>query len=315
MKVKFWGVRGSLPSTIQPVHLKARLRETIHDFLKDGYNRIDQIDTYLNSKSLSDLGGFGSATTCVEVLDQTGRSLIVDGGSGIKFLSDELAKQPKAKKEHHILMTHFHFDHIIGLCFFYPHFLKGHKIHYYSVQPECEDIVRGLFSKPIFPIPFDQLKAEIIFHKIDPYKQHSIEGFNVAAYQMDHPDPCFGFRIEKDGRTYAHAVDNEADRLTREELGKDSGLFENADLLFIDAQYEESEMLAKKGWGHGTFDRTFELCEIFKIKKAFMAHHDPSSSDEAISHLERKARRRFEEKYSHLDLKWWFAVEGVEEIV
>ena len=90
---------------------------------------------------------------------------------------------------------------------------------------------------------------------------------------------------------------------------------ENAELLFIDAQYEESEMLAKKGWGHGTFDRTFELCEIFKIKKAFMAHHDPSSSDEEISNLERKARRRFEEKYSHLDLKWWFAVEGVEEII
>lgn len=320
MKIKFWGVRGSLPSTIQPVHLKARLRGIIHAFLKEGYTRIDQIDSFLNSQPLADLGGYGSATTCVQIVEDspqaqkdTARSIIIDGGSGIKFLSDELAKQVRMKKEHHILMTHFHYDHIIGLCFFFPHFLKGHKIHYYSIQPECESIVRGLFSKPVFPIPYDELKAEIIFHKLDPYTQYDIEGFNVTAYQMDHPDPCYGYRVEKNGRTYAHAVDNEADRLTREELGKDAGLFEGAELLFIDAQYEESEMIAKKGWGHGTFDRTFELCETFKIKRAFMAHHDPSSSDEAISHLERKARRRFEEKYAHLELKWSFAVEGHEE--
>ena len=143
------------------------------------------------------------------------------------------------------------------------------------------------------------LKAEIIFHPIKPYEKFQVENFDITAFEMDHPDPCFGFRIEKNGKVYAHAVDNEGDRLTEADLGKDAGLFKNADLLFIDAQYEESEMLAKKGWGHGTFDRAFQVCANFKIKKAFLAHHDPSSSDEAISHLERKARRRFEEKFAY----------------
>ncbi len=312
MKIKFWGVRGSLPSTIQPIHLKKRLQTVIHEFLKEGYSRIDQIDAFLDSQPLSDIGGYGSATTCVQVSDQL-NSIIIDGGSGIKFLSDENAKLIHARKEHHILMTHFHYDHIIGLCFFAPHFMRGHKIHYYSVQPECEKIVRDLFSKPVFPIPFDQLKAEIIFHRITPYEKFQVEGFDITAFEMDHPDPCFGYRVEKNGKVYAHAVDNEADRISEVDLDKDAGLFKNADLLFFDAQYEESEMLAKKGWGHGTFDRAFQLCENFKIKKAFLAHHDPSSSDEAISHLERKARRRFEENYAHLELRWSFAIEGHEE--
>ena len=70
MKIKFWGVRGSLPSTIQPIHLKKRLQNIIHEFLKEGYSRIDQINTFLDAQPLSDLGGYGSATTCVQVSDR-----------------------------------------------------------------------------------------------------------------------------------------------------------------------------------------------------------------------------------------------------
>lgn len=311
MKIKFWGVRGSLPSTISSVQWKSHISGLLKEFVQSGRTKIDDVDAFLNQKSIPDVGGYGVATTCVQVSND-GQNLIVDGGSGIKYLSDDWAQKKFPAKEHHILMTHFHFDHILGLPFFVPHFIKGHKIHYYAVQPECEKIVRSMFQKPVFPVPFESLQSEIIFHQIKPYETLKIAGFDVAAYQMDHPDLSYGFRITHNGKSYAHAVDHEAERRTRADLGQDAGLFEKASLMYIDAQYRESEMSHKKGWGHGTFDRAFEVCNNFNIQQVLLAHHDPSANIQDIQNLAQEAKIAQTTKFPNAKFKWQLAYEGLE---
>ena len=148
------------------------------------------------------------------------------------------------------------------------------------------------------------------FHKIEPYKKYKINGFNVTAFLMDHPDPCYGFRIEDEGKIYAHAVDNEAIRTTKAQLGIDGGLFEDANLLFFDAQYDEEDMAAKKGWGHGTCDRGFEVALHFGVQQILFAHHDPSFSIKDIWIQKKKAELSFEKNFTNLKAKWDFAVEG-----
>ncbi|MBC7741637.1 MAG: MBL fold metallo-hydrolase [Bdellovibrionaceae bacterium] len=312
MKVQFWGVRGSLPSSLDTYGWVGHFEKLMKQFFDSGFNSKSDINEFIKQNPPAAIGGFGAATTCVQVSDGP-HTLIVDGGSGLKHLSDQLEKLGRISlhNEFHILMTHFHFDHILGLPFFAPHFIKGKKIHYYSVQPETEQIVRNLFKKPIFPVGFESLSADIQFHTLQPYKKTAINGFEVTAYKMDHPDPSYGFRIEKNNKVYAHAVDHEALRLTREQLGADAGLFEKADLLYFDAQYEEADMALKKGWGHGTCDRGFQVAATFGVQQILFAHHDPAFSIEDSWNHKKKAEASFQQHFSKNKLKWDFAFEGL----
>lgn len=311
MKIKLWGVRGSLPSSTSVEEAKDRISSLLTLFLNSGYKTVNEIEKFISKLSILETNGYGSATTCVEVISDDKR-LIIDGGSGIKLLSDDMIGKSNKDIEYHILITHFHFDHILGLPFFLPHFKKGNKIKYYCVQPECEEVIRSLFKKPIFPVGYDDLQASIEFIKLKPYEKIQINGFNVTPYLLDHPDPCYGFRIEKDGRSYGHAVDTEAVRLTESALGQDAGLYKNLDVLYIDAQYLEEEMNHKKGWGHGTFERAFSLCAHFGIKQVYMAHYDPSASFEDIQNFKARAQHIYESHYQKSGIEWSFAHQAQE---
>lgn len=311
MKIKFWGVRGSLPSSLEPAAWQKHFEELLYQFFEQGFQKKADIERFFLTKSKAAVGGYGTATSCVEVVQQN-RSLIIDGGSGLRNLSDALVQQNQfdPPNEYHFLMTHFHFDHILGLPFFAPHFSKGKKINYYMVQKDGERVIRDMFKKPIFPVGFEHLEAQVVFHQLQAHKKVQINGFDVTPYLMDHPDPCYGFRIEDQGRVYSHAVDNEAIRTTKAQLGTDAGLFENAHLMFFDAQYDEADMVLKKGWGHGTCDRGFEIARHFGVQQILFAHHDPSFSIEDIGLQKKKAEISFKENFSDLKIKWDFAIEG-----
>ena len=84
MKVRFWGVRGSIPV---PEADKMRV---------------------------------GGNTSCVELELNTDKHIILDAGTGIRALGDKLAKAiANGKlKEIYIFLSHTHWDHIQGFPFF-----------------------------------------------------------------------------------------------------------------------------------------------------------------------------------------------------
>ena len=312
MKIKFWGVRGSLPATYSLEQNKEHIKNVLSLFLKSGVKTESEIQNFIDATPVTRLCGFGQNTSCVQVRD--GQShIIIDGGTGIKVYGEHLFKHHPERNQHHILMTHFHMDHIMGLPFFPQNYVEGQEIHYYAVQNDCEKMIRSLFARPLFPLNYENLSAKIQFHQIKPYEKIIINGFDVIPYRTDHPDACYGYRIEKNGKVYSHAVDNEIERTSEAELEKDAGLFKNADLLYIDTQYAEVDMMQKKGWGHGTFDRAFEICSIFNIKQVLFAHHDPAFGasdtqkmvDECGKYFEENAKSKNIEK-----LKWSFAYDG-----
>ncbi|RYZ82555.1 MAG: MBL fold metallo-hydrolase, partial [Proteobacteria bacterium] len=133
LNVKYWGVRGSLPSSPSPAAWTHHIEGLLRGFVNSGLRDASQITPYLTSLGTSHLGGFGAATTSVEVISPKNR-IIIDGGSGIRALSDQIMSGTagSGKGPFHIFMTHFHWDHVIGLPFFTPHFLPGVQIHYYA---------------------------------------------------------------------------------------------------------------------------------------------------------------------------------------
>jgi phosphoribosyl 1,2-cyclic phosphodiesterase len=319
LNVKLWGIRGSLPAPHAPDLIEARLKKTLESFVVQGQKEIRDIPAFLGGLAPEIRGGYGGNTVCVQVSGPDGFA-IVDAGSGIRRLGDRMMAGPcgKGKGEAHIFFTHFHWDHLIGLPFFSPIFIPGNRIHLHAVQPDLEECIRGIFKKPYFPVPFEALGSTVIFHRLEPRKQLEISGVTITPYQLDHPDPCWGYRFERNGKSYAHCVDTECTRVSREDIGPDLPLYANADLMLFDAQYTLLETVEKMNWGHSAAPIGLDIALREGVKHVLFAHHDPGSEDEKIADAERQTRDYYE---SYLELaridrkmvtqiKWGFAREG-----
>ena len=321
VRLKFWGVRGSIPSAPLPHQWTRDFEELMRGFFRAGFHRSEQISDYLKTLPVPVVGGYGTSTTCVE-FKAGSQSILLDGGSGIRQFSDTEMTGPAAhgKAEYHIFMTHFHWDHLIGLPFFAPHFIKGNIINYYAVQPELEEMIRGKFRKPYFPVPFDALSADIRFHQLEPRKALKVGEISLTPYRLDHPDPCWGYRVEAGSKAYSHCVDTEGTRSTAEELGPDLPLYRDADLMYFDAQYTLPELADKANWGHSASQIGLDIAFRENIKRVLFAHHDPGATTSQIQQLERQTQAycdwRKKVAADHglrlPSVDWAFAYEGLE---
>jgi len=322
MNVKFWGVRGSLPSSPTPAQNAVTFEGLVQDFFKSGYSLPSQVSEYVSKNPLPKLGGYGTATTCVSATSKSGSQIIIDGGSGIRLLGEQMMAGPcgKGKGVVHIFLTHFHWDHLIGLPFFIPNFIAGNRINYYAVQPELEQMVRGLFKRPYFPVAFESLASDIRFYNLEPRKPIKIEDFLITPYQLDHPDPCWGFRVESGGKVYAHCVDSEGTRANREALGPDLPLYQNVDLMYYDAQYTLPELAEKANWGHSASQIGLDIAFRESVKRVLFAHHDPNAHIERILNLTKETEEYYQWRIKQAEtnrqklpeVQWQFVHEGLD---
>ena len=244
--------------------------------------------------------------------------LIIDGGSGLRALYETLIAAEPEISEFHIYFTHFHWDHLLGLPFFPPMYLKGKTVHFYAVHDNLEASLRTLFCKPNFPVPYEVVRNQVRLHRLEPRKPMQIGELKVTPYQLDHPDPCWGPRVEAGGKALAWAVDTECTRLTHEEMGQDSKLYQGVNTLVFDAQYSFGEALEKINWGHASGPMGIDLALREGVKQVLFVHHDPAASDKTIREAEEQTRVYFEEilrarrnaGLKTADLNWRFAFEG-----
>ena len=316
--IKYWGVRGSLPSCQPPEQWFKDFEHLMHGFFQAGYSQPSHVRDYMKTLTIPQVGGYGTATTCVEVQSANSR-IIIDGGSGLRMLGEKMVKSGSGRKVN-IFLTHFHWDHLIGLPFFIPHFIPGNEINYYAVQPELEQMVRGQFKRPNFPVAFESLPSKINFHSLEPRKPIKIDDMTITPYQLDHPDPCWGYKIQSGGKTYAHCVDTEGTRSSRESLGPDLPLYQGADLMYFDAQYTLPELAEKANWGHSAAQIGLDIAFREAIKYVIFAHHDPGASTDQIYELKKQTREYYEWKVKSAEtskltlptVKWRYAYEGLE---
>ena len=136
MKVKFWGVRGSIPCP-GPSTVK-----------------------------------YGGNTACIELrFSDSNKIIIIDAGSGIRELGNYIMANdlPQGPLDIDIYLSHTHWDHIMGFPFFVPNYVPGTKIRVFGpVTHEAdplEKIVGGQMTYRYFPVEGAQLAAQIdYFH-------------------------------------------------------------------------------------------------------------------------------------------------------
>ncbi len=320
MKIKIWGARGSLPTPHSPEVLQSRIKEVLDLYSVSGMVR-DEIGQFISSLPREQLGGFGGNTSCLEVkTDQ--HSIIIDAGSGIRPLGYEMLRGPcgTGSGKVDLIFTHFHWDHLVGLPFFVPLFVKGNLINAYAVQPEVKKVFQTVFQKPYFPIPFESLPSTIQTHQLEARVPRLFGDIKVTPYQLDHPDPCWGFKIEHGGKALSYCVDTEATRNSRQELGADLPLYQGIDLMIFDSQYTLSEVVEKVNWGHSSATIGLDLAMRENIKKIVFVHHDPAASDSKIADAKKEADRYYHSQVRQkpgaghpiFEVEWEYGFEGME---
>jgi len=258
MRVRIWGCRGSLPT---PGAATVR---------------------------------YGGNTSCVEVGLADGSLLVLDAGTGIRSLGDELAE--RGCKSVHLLLTHLHLDHLEGLRFFGPLWNPEVSIEIWgppSPTSSLRDRIARSFSPPLFPLDLRDVPARVSFHDV-PREPWTLGGFSLSALLVVHPGPTVGYRVEAGGATFAYLPDHEPALAGGSDGPLDwvsgGALAEGADLLLHDAQYFEEEYEARIGWGHSSVADAVAYAEAVEARRLLLFHHEPLHDDESLDRLEARAR-------------------------
>jgi len=263
MRIKMWGVRGSIPTP--------------------GPDTVE----------------FGGNTSCYEIR-AGGAIIILDGGTGIRLLGQAIL--PEMPFEAWMFFSHVHWDHIQGFPFFTPAFVRGNIIHLHgglNVTRTLEETLAGQMDYPSFPVHLSEMGATMTFrdlHEGEVVHVGPNRDVVVSNARGNHPNGVYAYRIDHDGKSVCYITDSEHYAIVDPKLLK---LAQGVDVLIFDAMYTPEEYAGKAGggpktgWGHATFAAGCELAHAAGAKQLVLHHHDPNQTDAMVREKETRARELF----------------------
>jgi phosphoribosyl 1,2-cyclic phosphodiesterase len=258
LQVHFCGVRGSLPAAGK-------------DFVR-----------------------YGGHTSCLALAhDGAGApTLVLDAGTG---LLQALTLLDGAPYDGTILLTHLHWDHVVGLPFFAAHEQQGTRAD--VLMPEQENgasataTLGGLMSPPYFPIGPTQMCGRWSFETLATGTSE-IEGFTVLAREIPHKGGrTYGYRVSDGHSTIVYMPDHNPTALGPGEDGLGEyhpaalELARDADVLVHDAQLLPQELAAEAHFGHAAADYAVALGERAGTRAVSLFHHRLDRTDDELDEL------------------------------
>ncbi|MBW7857184.1 MAG: MBL fold metallo-hydrolase [Leptonema sp. (in: Bacteria)] len=319
MKVKFWGVRGSIPSPLRGHTIRDKMKRILT--LASPADILDEVsvERFIKSLPFSLTHTYGGNTTCLEIRSKNNDLIIIDAGTGLRELGNRLLVEDygKGKGEAHILFTHSHWDHIQGLPFFVPAYIEGNTFHIHAISDNIDKRLIYQHNFDHFPVPFDGLKANKIFYQHQKDETWQLHGINISTHSMRHPGGSWSYRLEEDGKVLIFGSDAEFRAEEMENLDATLDYFRDADILIFDTQYTFEEQLQKIDWGHSSASIATDIAMKAGVKHLVLFHHDPSYSDEKLDEVYMRAIRYKEmmDVNDESQLQIHIAYEGLEMVV
>jgi phosphoribosyl 1,2-cyclic phosphodiesterase/DNA-binding response OmpR family regulator len=279
MHVRFWGTRGSIPAP--------------------GPRTV----------------AYGGNTSCVEIRTTAGMRIILDCGTGIRELGQEILRS-KEIAPIYLLIGHSHWDHIQGFPFFAPAFDPKFSLNIFAMrgfQKGLEEVLAGLMQYSYFPVKLNDLPSRIQYTELE-------EGFFrigeilVETQCLNHTAPTIGYRISDGVTTIAYITDHEpfwnisGPKFLHPGDQRHIAFMKDADLVIHDAQYTAEEFKTKRGWGHSPIEYVTDVAVAAGAKRLALFHHDPARDDSAIQRLEKVARTQAAARGSSMEV--FAAAEG-----
>jgi phosphoribosyl 1,2-cyclic phosphodiesterase len=259
MKITFYGVRGSIPS---PGPYTSR---------------------------------YGGNTSCVHIETANGQDLVLDAGTGIRELGKRLIEKDSIIN---ILLSHSHWDHIQGYPFFMPIYQQDRPIRVYTSTNDDHGQICTLFDQidgATFPVKATELpsQSECVTENIET--DLARQNICIKRMPINHPGGGYAYRIEEDGTSCAYITDNELEppEKVSTTYGEWVAFCSGVDVLIHDAQYLESDMPHKHGWGHSLVSQVRQLAVDAEVGCLIMFHHDPDRTDTEIDFIQKDNERFF----------------------
>lgn len=283
MRIKFWGTRGSIPTSLGASAMQRKLRQALEGAVGLDLSNRAVIDHYLERLPFTVQHTVGGNTTCLEIHSGDQR-LIIDAGSGLRLLGLDLMQQGFAKGHRHadMLFTHTHWDHIHGFPFFQPAFIANNHFTIYSPFADLSERLARQQHPDFFPVPFSYMSATLEFRQIEENQWNRIGQLKIYPIRLSHPGLTYGYRIDDGDSCLVIATDSEYKRVEPASTREYVEFFRDADLLIFDAQYSLTEALDRPDWGHSTAMMGAEFACRANVKRLALFHHDPTSSDEQV---------------------------------
>ena len=246
---------------------------------------------------------YGGDTTCLEIRSKNDEIIIVDAGSGIRRLGNQLLEE--GKFHYHLIFTHSHLDHILGFPFFRPIYHKEATIHLMgcpTTQGNIQKLLSKAMSAPLFPIQFDALLATIDYD-VECRLAFQIDTIEIFPINLNHPNGGMGYKFVEDGKSFVFLTDNELGSKHRngrtfEEYAEFS---KDADLLIHDSEFTEEEYQITRGWGHSTYPDALRLAREAHVKAFGLFHHNQNRSDRDQDMIVRECRSINEDNHIDMD--------------
>jgi phosphoribosyl 1,2-cyclic phosphodiesterase len=266
-QIKFWGVRGSIACPSR-YHMK-----------------------------------YGGNTSCVEIILDDTRRLILDAGTGIRYLGQHFLKNDI--HEAHLLLTHTHWDHINGFPFFVPAYDPKRSIHIMAGhlgkrKGGIHGALAAQMDSPMFPVPLSTMKAKLRFDDFEAGDKFLLySDVSVRTAPLNHPNNATAYRIDCGGKSVCYVTDTE--HVPGELDDNILGLIEGADMVIYDSTYTEEEYPKHMGWGHSTWNEGVKLCQAASAGKMAIFHHEPDHDDEFMGKLEKEAKEYWDGSFAAMD--------------
>ncbi len=257
--VKFWGVRGSVPT---PVAANQR---------------------------------YGGNTICVEMMLGDQR-IIFDGGTGLVGLGHHLQQQAEASSAY-LLFTHTQWDRIQGFPFFQPAFVGGNYFSVYGgTAPNGASIKHCLTDQmlqPHFSMPLHHMRANLTFSTVGDRDHFQMGDIQVQTLKINARTEALGYRLSWHDYTVVYATDTPTESVDAAFLE----FVDQADILIYDGTYSDLTYLCSAAGNHSSVPQPWELgVEIAKkanIKELVLLHHSPVQDDAILDQLQDEVRNRF----------------------
>jgi len=273
MKIRIWGVRGSVPAS-SPATLR-----------------------------------YGSNTTCIEVRTNAGERIILDAGTGICALGESMMREEPG--ECTLLLSHWHWDHIQGLPAFAPLFDPHWKLTINGPvtngNVSAKEALFHMFDGRHFPLKFNDIPSPPKLLHFTPGDSFQLGSATVQTCLTNHPGSCIAYRITADGWSFAFTGDHEHDGMSQPADSPLHALLAGCDCVLADGQFTAEDYPRHRGWGHSSMESWPPLLAALGVRRLFITHHSPNRTDLALDACRGTLRHRFDT----LPLNIEFAHEGM----